>query len=238
MSLWRRYLEQYAEKEGRINDQILVGAYNAAEIFGFLAQTLDCEGRYSAIIDERIAYFCEGSRRAGDFEASMVNASFSLYNHLSTLSQQFSAGNSEALELIRQVGEQIQLKTQSGGTIERSSGALRASFPLLSLMTVVLDQRQAMTHVIRQVEQRFAAADLQTTTDWERLLNSLYRLVEMMQIFASLSDEELRDQVQQIAARFEEEDQTPDLRLKLRNGFCRLFELGHLLATHLDATLP
>jgi len=59
----------------------------------------------------------------------------------------------------------------------------------------------------------------------------------MMQLFASLSDGELQDQVQQIATRFQEEDQAPEMRLKLRNGFCRLFELGHLVTTHIDAIL-
>jgi len=61
--------------------------------------------------------------------------------------------------------------------------------------------------------------------------------VEMMQILVLLSDADLRDQVEQMAARFQEEDQSADLRLKLRNGFCRLFELGHLLTTHLDGIL-
>jgi hypothetical protein len=55
-----------------------------------------------------------------------------------------------------------------------------------------------------------------------------------MQVFVSLSDSELRDQVGEIAVRFQEEDQNKGLRLKLRNGFCRFFELSHLLANQLD----
>jgi hypothetical protein len=58
-----------------------------------------------------------------------------------------------------------------------------------------------------------------------------------MQIFALLTDSELKDQIHQVAARFQEEDQSKELRYKLRNGFCRLFELGHLLAIQFDAML-
>ena len=238
MSLWRHYLEEYAEKEGQVKAQILAGAYHSAEIFGFLSRTLDREGRYSAIIEERTAYFESGSRKVASFEDATLNASFALYNHLNTLSQQLSAGNSEALDLIRRVGAQIKARSRGGGPIERSSFALRGSFPLLGLMALVIDQERVMTRAIRQVEQRFAAADLRTTSDWERLLNALYRIVEMMQVFVSLSGAELTDQVQQIASRFQEEDQTQDLWLKLRNGFCRTFELAHLVTTHLDEVLP
>jgi hypothetical protein len=63
-------------------------------------------------------------------------------------------------------------------------------------------------------------------------------MVEMMQIFVILSDAELKDQVQQITARFQEEDQAVEPMRKIGNGFCRLFELGHLLTTHLDEILP
>jgi hypothetical protein len=59
----------------------------------------------------------------------------------------------------------------------------------------------------------------------------------MMQVMAILSDPDLRGQVEQIAARFQEEDQAADPVLKVRNGFCRLFELTHLLTTHLDEIL-
>jgi hypothetical protein len=57
----------------------------------------------------------------------------------------------------------------------------------------------------------------------------------MIQVFALLTDSDLKDQINQIATRFTEEDQVKELPLKLRNGFCRLFELGHLLTTHVDA---
>ena len=171
------------------------------------------------------------------FEDRLVNATFALYNHMNTLSQQFTQGNAESQELIRQVGEQVSLRTQSGGPIGRSAAAIRASFPLLGLMTLVLDRGQLMTSGIRHVEQRFVAGEEHATSEWQYLLNSLYRLVEMLQIFVTLSDQELRDQVQQIASRFQEEDQILDLMSKLRNGFCRLFELVHLVATHLDAVL-
>jgi hypothetical protein len=56
----------------------------------------------------------------------------------------------------------------------------------------------------------------------------------MMQLFAALTDERLQDRALQIASRFEEEDQTKDITLKMRNGFCRLFELAHLAAACLD----
>ena len=92
-----------------------------------------------------------------------------------------------------------------------------------------------MTEAIRLVEKRFAAAANAATSDWEHLLNALYRLVEMMQILALATDPELKDQIDQIATRFKEEDQVKELQFKLRNGFCRFFELGHLLATHIDA---
>ena len=59
----------------------------------------------------------------------------------------------------------------------------------------------------------------------------------MMQLFVAFSDKELLNQALQIAARFQEEDRSRDPVLKMRNGFCRLFELGHLVTTHLDETL-
>lgn len=237
MALWRRYLEQYAENEGLLEAQILVGACHAAETFGILSRTLDREGRYRGLIDERAAYFIEGSVRASTFEDRLVNAAFALYNHLNTLSQQFSAGSPEAMGLIGQVGDQVLNRTRSAPQPERTALALRASFPLLSLMTLILDQGKTMTDPIRAVEQRFVSGDNRARSDWEHSLNAVYRIVEMMQILAALSDGALQDQAQQIAARFQEEDQTADLRQKLRNGFCRLFELAHLLTTHIDASL-
>ena len=237
MALWRHYLQEYAEREGSVESQVLVAANHSAEIFGFFSLSLDRDGRYRSIIDQRITYFTEGLRRAASFEDRLVNATFALYNHMNTLSQQFTQGNAESQELIRQVGEQVSLRAQSGGPIGQSAAAIRASFPLLGLMTLVLDRGQLMTSGIRHVEQRFVAGEEHATSEWQYLLNSLYRLVEMLQIFVTLSDQELRDQVQQIASRFQEEDQILDLMSKLRNGFCRLFELVHLVATHLDAIL-
>ena len=68
-------------------------------------------------------------------------------------------------------------------------------------------------------------------------MNALYRAVEMMQIVVLLTDPDLKDQINQIATRLQEEDQAKELRFKLRNGYCRLFELGHLLATQVDAMI-
>jgi hypothetical protein len=233
--LWRRYLEDYAEGNGSAEKQIVVGAYHAVEIFGALSLTLDRYGRYRDLIEQRIESFREGAQLAASFEDCVLNAAFALYNHLNTLSHEFTDGNSEAEELARQIDEQVKTTTHSGDAIERAAGAVRACFPLVSLITVVSDRTFAMTAAIRMVQQRFAALDARAATSREQLLNALYRLVEMMQIFVTVSDPELVDHVQPIAARFQEEDLDPDLRSKLRNGFCRLFELGHLLASQLDA---
>jgi hypothetical protein len=238
MAQWRRYLEEYAEAEGDFETQILVGGYHSAEIFGSLSLLLDREGRYRPLIEARIGYFREGSRRAEVFEDRLINATFTLYNHLNTLSRLFAGDNTEAGRLIAAVDAAVQQRVEAAGPIERAAAALGASFPLLSLMTLFVDQGRGMASAVRQIEQRFAEGGSRAGSDWERALNSLYRLVEMMQLFAILSDAELRDQVGQIAARFKEEDQVPDLRLKLRNGFCRTFELAHLVTTHLDEVLP
>jgi hypothetical protein len=157
---------------------------------------------------------------------------------MNTLCHQFSARNDSAESLIQGIDEQVRSRMQQARQLERAAAALRAAFPLLSLMTLVLGEGTSATVAIRQVEGRFAAASSRAGTDEDHLLNALYRLVEMMQIFVALSDFELRDQVQQIASVFKEEDQAPDLQLKLRNGFCRLFELGHLVTTHLDEIIP
>ncbi len=234
MKLWRDYLEQYAESEGDIDRQTIVASYQAVEVFASLSQTFDREGRYRELINQRVRYFVEGKRRAEDFADCLLNSTFSLYNHLNTLSHQFTEGNPEAARLIAGVDDQVRIRTQSAGQIERSAATLQAMFPLLSLITLALDQEQSVTSAIRQVEQRFAAGSRAATTHWERVVNALYRMVEMMQLFALLSDDDLRDQVNQIATRFQEEDQGTDVHLKLRNGFCRLFELGHLVTTHID----
>lgn len=238
MQLWRRYLEQFAEHEGDVEAQIVVASYHAAELFGFLSLSLDRDRRLRSLILERLETFQEGSRKAEIFDDRLVNATFALYNHMNTLCHQFSAGNDSAESLIRGVDEQVRARVQQACQLARSAAALRAAFPLLSLMTLVLGGGSPATDAIRQVEERFAAASGRAGTDVDHLLNALYRLVEMMQLFVTLSDVALKDQVQQIATRFKEEDQTPDLQLKLRNGFCRLFELGHLLTTHLDEIIP
>jgi hypothetical protein len=229
MHLWRRYLEQYAEREGNLHEQIVVGAYHSAEIFGSLSRILDRESKYRDLIDQREEYFKEGECRAETFDDQLVNGTFSIYNHVNTLTHQFAIGNSEAETLIRQIDEQVRTRVQDASQIERSASALRATFPLLGVMALVLDQDGVMTKAIREIEQRFAAGS--------GLVNSLYRIVEMMQVLVLLSDADLRGQVDQIASRFQEEDQASDAALKIRNGFCRLFELAHLLTTHLDEIL-
>ena len=237
MQLWRDYLEQYADKEGDGEGQTIVAAYHSVEILTALSRTLDRNDRCKALIDQRIAYFHEGVKRAASFPDRLMNAAFSIYNCLNTLSHQLTEGNAEASKLIGKVDEQVRLSMEAGKPVLLSAAALRACFPLLGLITIALDQDQVMTQTIRQVEQRFAAGANAASSDWEHLLNALYRVVEMIQVFALLIDPDLRDQINQIATRFKEEDQTKELRLKLRNGFCRLFELGHLVIIHMDAML-
>jgi hypothetical protein len=234
MQLWRDYLEQYADKEGDVEGQITVAAYHAVEILAALSRTLDGADRYKDLISQRSALFHEGARRAEGLPNCLMTAAFSIYNNLNTLSHQFTEGNAEAATLIAKVDERVHLNTRSGEPIQQSAAAFRACFPLLGLITIALNQDQMMTPAIRQVEQRFAAGANGASSDWEHLLNALYRVVEMIQILTLLTDPDLRDQINQIAARFKEEDQVKEIKLKLRNGFCRLFELGHLLITHVD----
>jgi len=237
MQLWRAYLEQYADSEGDVENQIVVGAYFTVELFIALSRTLDKSDRYKEVIDQRLSFFSEGKKRAADFPDRLLNASFSLYNSLNTLAHQFTEENDQASALIGRVDEQVHLSTESGTQVERSAAALRACFPLLSLLSITLDEDGLMTGAIRQIEQRFAAGAAAASSGWEHVLNALYRIVEMVQIFALLTDAELKDQINQIASRFKDEDQAKELSLKLRNGFCRLFELGHLLVVHVDAML-
>ncbi len=235
MQLWRDYLEQYADKEGDVEGQTIVAGYHAVEVLTALSRILDGENRYKDLIDQRLSYFHEGVKHAVDFRDCLINATFSIYNSLNTLSHQFTEGNPESATLIGKVDEQVHLNVKSGEPLQRSAAALRACFPLFGLITLALDQDQMMTYAIKEIEQRFAAGANAATSGWDHLLNALYRVVEMMQVFALLTDPELRDQINQIAMRFKEEDQVRELRLKLRNGFCRLFELGHVLTTHVDA---
>jgi hypothetical protein len=237
MRLWRDYLEQYTDKEEDVEGQTIVAAYHSVEILTALCRTLDRNDRYKVVIDQHTYYFNEGVRRAANFRDRLLNAAFSIYNSLNTLGHQLTEGNAEASTLIGKVDEQVRLIAGSGEPVQRSAAALRACFPLLGLITIALDQDQVMTQTIRQLEQRFAAGANAASSDWEHLLNALYRVVEMIQIFALLTDPDLRDRINQVATRFKEEDQAKELPLKLRNGFCRLFELGHLLTTRIDAML-
>jgi hypothetical protein len=234
MQLWRDCLEQYADKEGDVEGQTVVAAYHSVEIFTALSRALDGEDRYKELINQRLSIFHEGIAHAVDFHDCLINATFSIYNNLNTLSHQFAEENAEATTLIGKVDEQVHLSTEYAEPVQRSAAALRACFPLLGLMTIALDQDQVMTDTIRRVEQRFSAGARAAASDWEHLVNALYRIVEMIQVLALLTDPDLRDQINQIATQFKEEDQTKELRLKLRNGFCRLFELGHLLVAHVD----
>jgi hypothetical protein len=181
--------------------------------------------------------FREASKCADNFLDCVINATFSIYNNLNTLSHQLTEGNAEAATLIQKVDEQVHKSAEAEDPVGRGAAALRACFPLLGLLSIALDTDQAMIAVIKQVEQRFAAGAQAASSSWVHLVNALYRLVEMMQVFALLTDPDLKDQINQIATRFKEEDQAKDLRLKLHNGFCRFFELGHLLASQVDAML-
>jgi hypothetical protein len=237
MELWRNYLEQYADREGDVAGQTVLAAYNVVEVLACLSRIMDKNNRYRTLIDQRLAIFHEGSRNASLFEDCLINATFSIYNSLNTIGHQFTQGNAEASELIRNVDLLVHQSANVEDPVERSAAALRASFPLLGLITIALDHDQSMIPVIRQVEQRFSSAAKASTSGWEHLMNALYRIVEMMQILALLADPDLKDQIHQIAARFKEEDKGKDLPPKLRNGFCRLFELVHLLAIQFDAML-
>jgi hypothetical protein len=237
MRLWREYLEQYADREGDVEGQIIVAAYHTVEVLTALSNALDRTRRYKELISQRISFFREGSRRAEIFTDCLINATFSIYNSLNTLSHQFAEGSSQASALIQNIDNQVHLNVASADPTARPAAALRACFPLLSLIAIALDQEEEMTDAIRHVEKRFAAGAKAASSDLEQLISALYRIVEMMQILALLTDSELKNQVDQIASRFKEEDQTKDLSLKMRNGFCRLFELGHLLAAQVDVMI-
>ncbi len=237
MRLWREYLEQYADRDGDIEGQSIVAAYHTVEILTLLSRTLDKTDRYKELIDQRYSLFQEGSRRAEAFLDSVINATFSIYNCLNTLSHQLTEGNAQSADLIREVDELVHKSAESEDPVERSSAALRAAFPLLGLISIAMDADQSMTDVIRQIEQRYSAGAQASTSSWEHLINALYRMVEMMQAFSLLMDPDLRDSVNEIASRFKEEDQPKELRFKLRNGFCRFFELGHLVANQVDSML-
>jgi hypothetical protein len=235
MSLWRDYLERYADQEGDAESQSITGAYYSVEVLTAFSRTLDRNDRYKELIDQRYSIFREGSKQAESFPDCLLNATFSIYNCLNTLSHQLTEGNESAVSLIHKVDEQVRRGAESGMQLDRSSAALRASFALISLIAITVNQSPPVTRSIQQVEQRFASAAKAAVSDWDRLLNPLYRIVEMMQILALLSDPELADQINQIASRFKEEDQEKGIPQKTRNGFCRLFELAHLMITRVDS---
>lgn len=235
MQLWREYLEQYADKEGNTEGQTIVAAYHAVLVLTALSRILDRDSRFKEVINQRIAIFQEGRKQAEAYADCLLNASFSIYNSLNTLCHQMTEGNARAAQLIGDIDAQVRQSVGSAAPGARPSAALRAGFPLLGLITIALDDHQVMTEAIRHVEKRFASGASAAVSDEQHLLNALYRMVEMLQICALLTDAELRDQIDQIASRFKEEDQAQEVPLKIRNGFCRLFELGHLLASQVDA---
>ena len=237
MRLWRQYMEEYADRDGDIEGQSVVAAYHTVEVLTMLSRTLDKTGRYRQLIDQRFAYFLEGRKRAEAFLDCIINATFSIYNSLNTISHQLTDGNSQSAALIREVDEQVHKSADAEDPVARSAAALRASFPLLGLLSLAMDSDEVMIPVIRKVERRFASGAQAATTNWEQLINALYRIVEIMQVFALLLEPDLRDRIEEIATRFKEEDQSNELRIKLRNGFCRFFELSHLLANQVDSML-
>jgi hypothetical protein len=237
MQLWRNYHEQYSDKESDVDAQIIVAAYNSVHVLTSLSKILDRDSRYRELIDQRSLIFKEAGKQAHIYSDCLLCAAFSIYNALNTLCHQLTEGNDQASLLIRNIDEQVHQSIDSNEALARPAAALRACFPLLALITIASDEQQVMTEAIRHVEQRFSAGARAAKTDLDHLVNALYRLVEMFQIFALLTDVELKDQIDQIASVFKEEDLTKDLQFKIRNGFCRFFELGHLLSSHVDTLL-
>jgi hypothetical protein len=237
MQLWRDYLERYADKEGDVEAQIIVAAYQTVHVLTALSRILDKDERYRQLIDQRALVFKEAGKQARIYSDCLLNAAFSIYNALNTLCHQLTEGNDQAALLIRNIDDLVHESVDSNEALARPAAAMRACFPLIALITIASDEHQLMTAAIRHVEQRYAAAAQNAKSDLDHLFNALYRLVEMFQIFALLTDAELKDQIDQIASLFQEEDHTKDLQLKLRNGFCRLFELSHLLASQVDTLI-
>jgi hypothetical protein len=237
MTLWRDYLEQYTDKDGNAESQTIVGAYKSVQILHEFSRIIDRENRYKQLINQRYSLFEEASKQADSFPDCILNAAFAIYNGLNTLSHQFTDGNDSAAALIRKVDEQVRLSVESGLQIDRSAAAVRAGFALTSLIAITLDQDRSMTAAIRKLEQRFSSAANAASTNWEHLVNALYRVVEMMQILGLLTEPDLRDEINQIASRFQEEDRERNPTLKLRNGFCRFFEFVHLVTTQVDSMM-
>jgi len=237
LRLWRQYLQDYAEAEGNLEQQIIDGAYRSAEVLAVLSRKMDRNGRWAGVINQRNGYFEEGGRRAQVFEDRLITATFTLYNHFNTLAHEFTEENVEAGNLISQIDAGVQERMEGAAPVERCAAAMEASFPLLVLMTLALDPMEEMTGAVRELEVRFSSSLGRTSSPSERLVNALYRVVEILQLFTVASESELRDPAGEIAARFQEEDRSPELGHKLRNGFCRLFELSHLAATQLNNVL-
>ena len=232
--LRQNYLKQYSATEGDVEAQIIVAAYNSVHVLTELSKILDRDSRYRELIDQRSLVFKEAGKQARIYSDCLLSAAFSIYNALNTVCHQLTEGNDQAASLIRNIDEQVHQSVDSNEALARPAAAMRACFPLLGLITIASDEHQAMTDAIRHVEQRFSAAAKAAKSDLDHLVNALYRLVEMFQIFALLTDADLKDQIDQIASIFKAEDQTKDLHFKIRNGFCRIFELGHLLASQVD----
>jgi hypothetical protein len=232
--LLESYLKQYSATEGDVESQIIVAAYNSVNALTALSKILDRDSRYRELIDQRSLIFKEAGKQARIYSDCLLSAAFSIYNTMNTLCHQLTEGNDQAALLIQTIDEQVHQNVDFKEALARPAAAMRACFPLLGLITIASDEHQVMTDAIRHVEQRYSAAAKAAKTDLDHLVNALYRLVEMFQIFALLTDADLKDQIDQIASTFKEEDRIKDLQFKVRNGFCRLFELSHLLASQVD----
>jgi hypothetical protein len=228
------YLAQYSAKEGDVEAQIIIAAYNSVHVLTALAKILDRDSRYSEMIDQRSLIFNEAGKQARIYTDCLLCAAFSIYNTMNTLCHQLTEGNEQSARLIQTIDEQVHQSINSTEPLARPAAALRACFPLLGLITIASDEQQLMTDAIRHVEQRYSAGAKAARSDADHLVNALYRLVEMLQIFSLLTDADLKDQIDQIATTFKDEDLPKDLPLKIRNGFCRLFEFGHLLASQIN----
>ncbi len=237
MEIWRRYLEQYADHEEDAAAQALVAAHHAFEILTALARILDPRERYRALIDRRAAIFAQGRLEARTHPDRMLNAAFSLYNALNTLGHQLTGEDPEARGLIAAVDARVRAEVESAEPDGRVAAALGACFPLLGLVTIAADGAGELTDPIRHVERRFAEGMRAARSDRERLLGALYRMVEMTQLLALATEPGLRDRIDQVATRFREEDRAADPALKERNGFCRFFELCHILTVQVGALL-
>jgi hypothetical protein len=178
MALWRRYLEEFAEAEPDVEAQVVVAAYHTVEVFGALGLLLDRERHLRPLIEARNGYFRKGVERAATFDEKLMVAAYGLYNHLNTLARQFAGSGRQGLEFVEAVEKSVEAALELSAPSARASAALRAAFPLLGFMTLMLDPEKRLIEAIRKVEQRFAAGDGKAAGDWDHLLNALYRLVD------------------------------------------------------------